>query len=274
MYAVRKGRETGIFETWEETEASVKGFKGAEFKKVATEEEGILYMSGKAIESKYYYAVKQTKEIFRSWDECKLAVCGKSNLEYRKFKSEKEAKEWINGTTYNDSTTATGGIHDICVKNLGIPTFYTDGSYKDNKIGFGVVMLKNGKEICFRGTTSGELRNISGEFGAFLFTLHAIKEFNIEKANIVYDYDGIGCWLSGEWKVRSTEASEFRDFVVDFVKRNNIKINLCKCKSHSGDRLNNKADKLAKQALNDGIFIPRESFLKERIDVSEAQAWN
>ena len=32
IYAVRKGRKTGIFQTWDETKEQVDGFSGAEYK--------------------------------------------------------------------------------------------------------------------------------------------------------------------------------------------------------------------------------------------------
>lgn len=265
MYAVRKGRECGIFETWAEAEASVKGFKGAEFKKVANEEEGSIYMSGGVIESKYFYAVRQTGEIFRSWDECKKAVDGKSNMEYRKFKNEDDAKAWIGG-----NTPYTGAV----IEDLSIPTFFIDGSYKDNKIGFGIVMTKNGKETCFRGVTTGQLRNISGELIAFLFSLHTMKELGIKVANVVYDYEGVLKWLTGEWRAKNDEVAEYVKFANEFISLNEMTIYYYKCKSHSGNVMNNKADKLARQATKDGILIPRESFLSERIDISEAQAWS
>ena len=39
FYAVKAGRKTGVFTTWEECEAQVKGFSGAEYKKFDTMEE-------------------------------------------------------------------------------------------------------------------------------------------------------------------------------------------------------------------------------------------
>ena len=36
FYAVRNGRKTGIFLTWEECEQQVKGFKDAEYKSFST----------------------------------------------------------------------------------------------------------------------------------------------------------------------------------------------------------------------------------------------
>lgn len=46
FYAVRKGRATGIFDTWEECKNSVGGFSGAEYKSFPTEAEARAYLEG------------------------------------------------------------------------------------------------------------------------------------------------------------------------------------------------------------------------------------
>lgn len=43
-YAVKRGRVTGILNSWEETEKSVKGFKGAKYKSFGTREEAKQYL--------------------------------------------------------------------------------------------------------------------------------------------------------------------------------------------------------------------------------------
>lgn len=43
-YAVRKGRKTGIFRTWEDCKAQVIKYEGAEYKSFPTEEEARTYM--------------------------------------------------------------------------------------------------------------------------------------------------------------------------------------------------------------------------------------
>lgn len=45
-YAVRAGRKTGIFETWDECRAQTTGFKGASFKSFPTLAEAEAYMRG------------------------------------------------------------------------------------------------------------------------------------------------------------------------------------------------------------------------------------
>lgn len=47
-YAVKKGRETGIFTSWDEAEKKVKGFSGAQYKSFKTEAEANAYLRGTA----------------------------------------------------------------------------------------------------------------------------------------------------------------------------------------------------------------------------------
>lgn len=257
MYAVRKGRQCGIFETWEEVKKSVDGFSGAEYKKVKTQEEAKTYINGGVIKSKYLYACKDTMSIYTSWEECKEVVEGISGASYKKFKSREEALDWLNGLE-----NAQNGI-----LNKSIPTVYIDGSHRDGAIGFGVILIAGGSETSFTGKTDGDMGNISGELSALMFTLHILKKFNITKANIVYDYEGIYKWISGDFKAKTQETKEYRDFVKEFVKTNKLQLFYYKCKSHSGTEYNNKADKTAKQALIDGKFYARESLMSMDLEI-------
>ena len=45
-YAVKAGRKTGIFETWDEAKEQVHGFKNAIYKSFKTMEEAENYMEG------------------------------------------------------------------------------------------------------------------------------------------------------------------------------------------------------------------------------------
>ena len=46
FYAVKKGKKTGIFTTWDETEKLVKGYSGAQYKSFKTREEAVDYLGG------------------------------------------------------------------------------------------------------------------------------------------------------------------------------------------------------------------------------------
>lgn len=47
VYAVRKGRQTGLFDTWEECKRMIQGYSGAVYKSFATREEADAYLHNK-----------------------------------------------------------------------------------------------------------------------------------------------------------------------------------------------------------------------------------
>lgn len=46
FYAIRKGKQTGIFNSWEKCKALVSGYSGAEYKSFSTAEEAMAYIQG------------------------------------------------------------------------------------------------------------------------------------------------------------------------------------------------------------------------------------
>lgn len=56
FYAVRKGRQTGVFRTWAECQAQINGYSGAEYKSFPTCQEAMDYvLGGKQQEHKQIY---------------------------------------------------------------------------------------------------------------------------------------------------------------------------------------------------------------------------
>lgn len=49
FYAVRKGRNPGIYETWDEAKRQVTGFYAAEFKKFKTREEAVAFLENRNV---------------------------------------------------------------------------------------------------------------------------------------------------------------------------------------------------------------------------------
>ena len=47
FYAVRKGYNTGIYESWDECKKQTSGFSGAEFKSFPTKEEAMAFIEGR-----------------------------------------------------------------------------------------------------------------------------------------------------------------------------------------------------------------------------------
>jgi len=61
-YAVKSGEKTGIFESWDECEKSVKGYKNAQYKSFANLEEAKTYLYGDASEKNIKNEIDTPKE--------------------------------------------------------------------------------------------------------------------------------------------------------------------------------------------------------------------
>jgi ribonuclease HI len=71
----------------------------------------------------------------------------------------------------------------------------------------------------------------------------------INKVEIYHDYEGIGAWADRRWKANNPLTQGYRDFVAE--ARQNMEISFVKVKAHSGNKYNEIADKLAKEALSE-----------------------
>ena len=88
----------------------------------------------------------------------------------------------------------------------------------------------------------------------FLRTEHTPELFyclknGINKVEIYHDYEGIGAWADRHWKANNPLTQGYRDFVAE--ARQTMEISFVKVKAHSGNKYNEIADKLAKEALSE-----------------------
>ena len=73
--------------------------------------------------------------------------------------------------------------------------------------------------------------------------LNWCKENNIKKIRINYDYLGIEYFVNGKWQPKNSLAKEYKQTVLT----SNIDILWRKIDSHTGNKKNDIADKLAKE---------------------------
>ena len=193
-----------------------------------------------------YYAVRQGRQIgiFTDWDECKKLVMGYKGAEYKSFTSREDAVAFMNGIEAKkdvpvtpDETTAVA---------------YVDGSYNIHTKVFacGVVILYGGEEIKLNESFSDEelatMRNVAGEINGSVTAMKYCLDNNIPNLHLFYDYEGIEKWCTGAWKTNKTGTIDYKAFY-DSIK-NNLKVTFHKVKGHSGDKYNDMADRLAKDA--------------------------
>ena len=91
------------------------------------------------------------------------------------------------------------------------------------------------------------MRNVAGEI---LGSERAIREainMGFKSIDVYYDYQGIASWADGSWKRNKKYTQRYYDFIQEAKKQINIKF--IKVKAHTGVELNEKVDKLAKNAV-------------------------
>ncbi len=207
--------------------------------------------------AKKYYAVKKGKKtgIFETWNECKRCVDGFSGAEYKSFKNKKDAEDYLNedgqAITSNEDKTIDGAVA------------YVDGSFNSEtkEFTYGAVIFWNDKEYHFSDRFDDEelakMHNVAGELKGSEKAIEFALEKSIGNLTIYHDYEGIAKWCTGEWKAKKTGTQAYKAFY-DSVK-GQVEINFVKVKAHSGDKYNELADTLAKEAFNKPISLQTQN---------------
>ncbi|MFV0504310.1 MAG: 2-C-methyl-D-erythritol 4-phosphate cytidylyltransferase [Lachnospirales bacterium] len=194
-----------------------------------------------------YYAIAKGKKtgIFTNWNECKSYIAGFSGAVYKSFFTVEEAEDYIN--SYSVPKEPNSPLR--C---------YVDGSFKNatKEFSYGLVVLENNEEKYFFHKYNNEkmasMRNVAGEiYGAMTAMDYAVKN-NCTSVDIFFDYEGIEKWALGLWQANKNGTIKYKEY---FNKiKDKVNINFFKVEAHTGDKYNEIADSLAKQAL--GIPTP------------------
>lgn len=188
-----------------------------------------------------YYAVKgiDYKNIFNTWDEAKDAISKVEKVKYKSFSTLEEANAFLNDEEVSD--------------NVDEPKCYIDGSFDSisNRYSFGGVLIIGSDVQTFKKGYEpdeyAEFRNVAGEIKGAAFIINYCANRNIPRLHIFYDYIGIEKWYKGEWKANTIIAQKYVEFADNI--RNRIEVIFHKVKSHTNNKYNDMADKLAKEAL-------------------------
>ena len=236
-YAVKIGKNPGIYSSWAECEKQVKGYPNAQFKKWKTREEAEAYINGSSNSKPY------------GFDMSSISFASKTP-------SSRKEKE--NATLLPVQDGSLSAIEELFQSTKTDCIAHVDGSFeKDNGVyGYGVVFIeKNGTiEEHFdsgREESYQSMRNVSGEILGALKAASLAVEKGYSSIAIFHDYQGIASWAKGEWKCNKEKTIEYREKMLSYQKQ--IKITFHKVLAHSGDYFNERADLLAKQAV--GINI-------------------
>ena len=214
FYAVRQGRKTGMFLTWDECKKQVMGYPGAIYKSFGTE-----------AEAKEYLGIGSDDKNEKNAGENKSAV--------------------QNPETSGDIRAETA--------NSDAVEIYFDGSYHvgTKEFSYGMVVLIDGKEEKFSQKMTdpqlAQMRNVAGEIKGSEAAMQYALDHKIPSIIIYYDYQGIASWCNGDWKANKPGTIAYRDFYQKAKEK--VHIEFRKVKGHSNDKYNDMVDELAKEAL-------------------------
>lgn len=193
-----------------------------------------------------FYAVKNGKRpgIYISWDECEKQVKGFPNAIFKGFEAEAEAYEFL-----NDAPLIKEPKQQVDAQ------LYVDGSWNENKqqYGWGFVLVVH-DEIVSSGYGKGNNPNylaqyqVAGEVVSVLQGLERAIFKGYKHVEVVYDFLGIELWTIDEWQTKADIARAYLYHFKRYSKQ--IKVSFTKVKSHSGNKFNNEADRLAKKGAS------------------------
>jgi ribonuclease HI len=124
---------------------------------------------------------------------------------------------------------------------------YVDGSYIKESVGYGAVVVKDGKILWetqghVDPDVAGSTRQVAGELAAVRESLEWCMSNGISSVTIFYDYEGIEKWATGGWKAKKTITQEYKDY----INAVSVDVEWVKVAAHTGDKWNEHADQLAK----------------------------
>ena len=139
---------------------------------------------------------------------------------------------------------------------------YVDGSFNPalGRYAFGLLCLHGDgaeEEYCGSGDSADALaqRNVSGEMIAAMLAVKWALINGYDELEILYDYVGIEAWVTGAWKAKNDLTRKYADAMRKWQER--VKLTFTKVAAHTGDEKNERADRLAKQGLEQPVGLPQ-----------------
>ena len=198
-----------------------------------------------------YYAVQAGRStgVFFTWAECQKQVLHFPGAVYKSFTTIEEAEAFVRGAT----PIAKESQEEIIDTEEGALVAYVDGSYhaEDRLFSYGMVILDGKEELTFCQMFCDEelaaMRNVAGEIKGAEAAMKYALEHQYKKLYLYHDYEGIARWCQGTWKAGKEGTKAYKAYYDSISDK--LEVVFVKVAAHTGNKYNEMADKLAKQAL-------------------------
>lgn len=256
VYAVKRGKVTGVFYTWEECRDAVEGYPRAEYRGFSTPEEAQEYLQTPV-------QTGRTKAGDPEGELSEPTETGRSERELSENQERERPKGELREQPERERPAA------------GWLLAYVDGSYEDSlkKYAFGCVFLLPDGHIyvqCGSGDREESLqhRNVTGEMLGAMYAVKVAMVNGYRGVEVCYDYQGIEKWVTGEWRSKTELTGKYAAAMRDWGRA--IEIKFRKVTAHSNVRYNELADRQAKRGLRESSGIPKAGRLEEMEEYCEA----
>lgn len=172
-YAVKVGKEPGIYKTWDFCKEQVEGYSGAEYKSFKTKAEAEAYLRGEPIDTREKISSQKAleEEIDISWLK------------------ENELIAYVDGSYRDEDKSFSYGLL-LLGKDI-------DEKYSQR----------------FQNKELATMRNVAGELKGALMAMKRSIELNKHKLYMYYDYAGIENWATGTWKTNKIGTMMYKQYV-------------------------------------------------------------
>lgn len=215
-YAVAQGRKTGVFTTWAECEAQVKGYSNAKYKSFPSKKEAQNFL---AVASK-------GGAVAQDVPKTRLATEDKSG---------KTIEIYTDGSHFKHETPSYLGFGAWCK--------YKEVEYELSQECTSSIMKKFGIAREYRTKCS----NPTAEFLGFAFALNELKRVrSTRKLRFYIDYTGVENWMTGVHRANEPYIAAIRDHCLELIENYDLKVDFVHVAGHCGEYGNEASDRLAK----------------------------
>lgn len=146
-----------------------------------------------------------------------------------------------------------GVVESVALRQRGY-AIYVDGSYMDNGIGYGFVVLKDGEQYDEGWGPVDDpflqgMRQVGGELKAVYEALAWCEKHGVTTVSIFADLQGSIEWATGTWQTNTAATQEYARAVAASA----VSVEWHKVAGHSGDRWNDYVDGLAKRGAAEQV---------------------